>query len=176
VIRAGVDEVAAHSGRVIALNPGNPYPAKAWSDGYFVALADRLVGKGNRVVVIWGPGEREGASRIVAAAGNGVYLAPKLEIDEIGGFLKNVSALVTIDSGLKHVAVAVGVASVTLFGPTSPQEWHMGSRRDRYLSAELSCSPCRLLECPFGTPCMSRLTPDDVLRELSMIEGGVGVS
>jgi heptosyltransferase-1 len=68
---------------------------------------------------------------------------------------------------MKHIAVAAGVPTVTLFGPTSPHEWHIGGDRDGFVYAALSCSPCRLLRCPFeGTPCMSRLTPQDVVSAL----------
>ena len=179
-IRAGREALtrAGHSTITndrVGLNPGNPYPAKAWSEGSFVELASKLTAQGRSVVVMWGPGEQATADRIVRAAGQGVTLAPQLALHEIAGFLKQLDALITIDSGLKHLAVAVGVPTVTLFGPTSPDEWHMGGARDRYLWAGLSCSPCRLLSCPFGTPCMWRLTPEDIILTLHSIDGGVRV-
>lgn len=173
---AGVDGAAIESGDVVGVNPGNPYPAKEWRESAFVELAMRLVAEGKRVVVLWGPGELERAERIVAGAGDGVYLSPERRLDQVSGMLKNLSLLVTIDSGLMHLAVAIGVATVSLFGPTHPLEWHMGGERDRFVFAGLSCSPCRLLECPFGSPCMTRLTPDDVLREIAAVERGVGVA
>ncbi len=167
----GVEESSIDAGRVVGLNPGNPYPAKQWEERSFVELARRLAAQKREVVLVWGPGERDRAQRIREAAGEGVYLVPRLELEQVPGVLKNLCALVTIDSGLKHLAVAVGVPTVTLFGPTDPQEWHMGGARDRYVSAGLSCSPCRLLACPFGAPCMTRLAASDVLREISAIDG-----
>ena len=87
------------------------------------------------------------------------------------GFVSHMAQIVTIDSGLKHLAVAVGVPTVTLFGPTHPEEWHMGGERDRYLYENLSCSPCRLLVCPFGDhPCMTRIAPDTVLDAVAAID------
>lgn len=155
---------------LVGINAGNPYPAKDWHDENFDVLIQRLRRQGRSAVVIWGPGERQRAERIVARGGETVYLAPKTALHELPGLLRNLAVLVTIDSGLKHLAVAVGVPTVTLFGPTNPHEWHMGGERDRYLWANLSCSPCRLERCPFGSPCMGRLTPAAVLREIAILE------
>jgi len=166
LVAAGIDFQAIQNGDVIGLNPGNPYPAKEWSDRRFVELAREVVLSGKQVVVMWGPGERDRAQRIVQAVGSDVLLGPRCSIEQLPGVLSNVSQLVTIDSGLKHLAVAIGVPTITLFGPTHPNEWHMGGDNDRYVFADLSCSPCRLLECPFGTPCMKRISPADVWRQL----------
>jgi ADP-heptose:LPS heptosyltransferase len=176
LMRAGVVGESIESGDVIGLNPAKSHPAREWKESAFIEVAMRLVAAGKRVVVLWGPGERERAERIVAASGDGVYLSPERRLDEVPGMLKNVSLLVTINSGLEHLAVAIGVATVSLYGPTHPLEWHLGGERDRVVFAGLSCSPCRLLECPFGSPCMTRLTPDDVLREIAAVDEGVGVA
>jgi heptosyltransferase-1 len=153
----------------IGINPGNPYQAKAWPDERFIELARRIVADGRTAVVLWGPGEREKAEQIQRGAGTGVLLSPRLSLTELPPFLKQLSLVVTIDSGLKHLAVAVRVPTVTLFGPTSWAEWHMGSVRDRVVSLNYSCSPCRLLRCPFGAPCMSGIAVDRVLEQAEAV-------
>ena len=156
----GVEERAIDNRDVIGFNPGNPYPAKAWPEAYFVELARRVVATGKRVVMLWGPGEHERVRRIADRAGDGVYVAPRLGLPALPGFLTHLALVFTIDSGLKHIAIATGVPTITVFGPTSPFEWHIaGDRRHRYLYENLSCSPCRLFECPFNTPCMTRIDP-----------------
>ena len=163
---AGV--VSAH--KLIGLNPGKAYASKEWGEDRFVEVCERLTYGGNSVLVMWGPGERPRAVRIASRVQKGVFLPPPLTLPELPGVLASLSLLVTIDSGLKHLAVAVGTPTVTLFGPTSPAEWHMGGANDRVLWAGLSCSPCRLLECPFGRPpCMQRLTPDAVINEVASV-------
>ncbi len=77
-------------------------------------------------------------------------------------------ALVTIDSGLKHLAVCTGTPTVTLFGATDPREWHLGTERDRVLWKAFSCSPCRRLQCPFGAPCME-FSVAEVLEALESV-------
>jgi ADP-heptose:LPS heptosyltransferase len=178
--RAGQDLLAAAgipaTADIVGINPGNPYPAKEWPVESFVDLARLLLNEGKTVAILWGPGERPRAVDIAEAAGPEVYVAPEMALHEVPGFLRQLAAVVTIDSGMKHIAVASGVPTVTLFGPTSPHEWHMGGDRDRYVYAELSCSPCRLLHCPFdGTPCMSRLTPGEIMHAIRQVDE-VGIS
>ena len=174
LVRSGIPADALDRGDVIALNPGDPYPAKAWPEASFAELARMLRGKGRTVVVMWGPGELDAAKRLVESAKGDARLGPATRLDELPGVLKNIRLVVTIDSGLKHLAVAVGVPTVTLFGPTSPHEWHMGGAYDRYLHTEVACSPCRLKQCPYDPPCMARIAPEavrdlvfDVEREIS---------
>ncbi|MEJ2721940.1 MAG: glycosyltransferase family 9 protein [bacterium] len=168
--RAGVAAAAIERGRVIGLNPGNPYPAKAWVEENWTKLAGMLTAGGRTVIVFWGPGERTVAERIVERSGGGVHLAPALALEAVPGALESLRLLVTIDSGLKHLAVAVGGPTVTLFGPTNPYEWHMGGVGDRFLYEGVSCSPCRLKECPIGQPCMRQIVPERVLEEIRAVE------
>jgi heptosyltransferase-2 len=150
----------------VGINPGRAYPAKAWPESRVAGLARALAGRGRPVVVLWGPGERETAERI-AAAGDGVYLAPEVTLGELPALLVSMAYVVTIDSGLKHVAVCAGVPTVTLFGATSPAEWHIAGPAHGYLWRGYSCSPCRRRECPFGTPCLGDITVDDVLEKIA---------
>lgn len=170
LVGAGVTGECIDAGEVVGLNPGKPYPAKAWPEEYFVTLARTLCAKGKRVVILWGPGELEVARRIQSDAGEGVVLSPEVSLAELPGYLKHFKVVVTIDSGLKHMAVCARVPTVTIFGSTNPAEWHMGTRRDRYLWRAYSCSPCRRLECPFGAPCMTTIKPEEVLREIEEME------
>lgn len=166
----GVPARAIEEGRVVGINPGLPYPAKAWPLDRWVALAKRLVERGRHVVVLWGPGEQENALSIVERSGRGTSVAPPTTLEELAGVVKALSLVVTIDSGLKHLAVCLRVPTVTLFGSTDPREWHVGTPDDRWLWRGLSCSPCRLRACPFGTPCMD-IETREVLEAIDSIEG-----
>jgi len=167
--QAGVPAQALAAGAVVGINPGRAYPAREWPRDRFVALARGLVAAGRTVVVMWGPGEASEARSIALQAGAGVVLAPPLSLAELPGALRALSLLVTIDSGMKHLAVCVGTPTVSLFGSTDPREWHIGSERDRYLWRGYSCSPCRRLDCPFGAPCM-RFEPEEVMSVIRDLE------
>jgi len=163
---AGFLEEDLAAGRVVGFNPGIDRETRSWPVAHFVELARTLVSRGREVAVLWGPGEKEVAERIAALAGDGVRVGPDASLAELPGLVKNLSFLVTTDSGLKHVAVRVRVPTVTIVGSTSPREWHIGTDRDGYLWKEYSCSPCRLNDCPIGAPCLSDIRPAEVLEEL----------
>jgi ADP-heptose:LPS heptosyltransferase len=167
--RVGLPE-SADTGPPVGINPGKAYPSKAWPQSRFVELAQALAGRGRNVVVLWGPGERETAQKICEAAGAGVWVAPDVPLSGLPALLGLMSMVVTIDSGLKHVAVCAGVPTVTLFGATSPGEWHIAGPEHRYLWRGYSCSPCRRLDCPFGAPCMSDITTGEVLEQIAIVE------
>jgi heptosyltransferase-2 len=108
---------------VVALAPGAVGPGKRWASRSYAELAGRLTAAGMGVWILGGPNEAPFAREIVAAGGDGVR-------DLIGNDLRDaivafaaVDAAVTNDSGLMHVAAAIGVPTVALFGPTDPQLW-----------------------------------------------------
>lgn len=154
----GVSKSALESSQVVGINPGKPHPTRKWPRDRFVDLARRLAQAHRHVVVMWGPGEEDTAREIARDAGAGVTLAPAFDLETLCGALKCLSILITIDSGLKHLAVSVRIPTLSLSGSTDPREWHMGTQDDRVLWKGLSCSPCRLLDCPFGAPCMDHPT------------------
>jgi len=166
---AGVPADAAAARKVVGLNPGRVYQSKAWPEAHFVRLARELAGRDRPVVLLWGPGERDAADRIANQAGAGVWVGPEVALEALPCVLKNLGFLVTIDSGLKHLGVCTGVPTVTIFGSTSPREWHIGTDRDGYIWRGYSCSPCRRLDCPMGAPCMGDVTPEDVLAEIGRL-------
>jgi len=176
LLSAGAPEDAVAARAVVGINPGRTYQAKAWPERNFVEVSRALADRGRSVVVLWGPGEEEAAERIAAAAGDGVWLGPEATLAELPGLIKNLSYVITIDSGLKHLAVCARVPTVTIFGSTSPREWHIGTASDGFIWRGLSCSPCRKLDCPMGAPCMSSVRPKDVLAEVRRLgldgEGG----
>jgi ADP-heptose:LPS heptosyltransferase len=156
--------------RLVGLNPGRPVATKRWEPARFVELARSLSARGLAVAVLWGPGEEGVARAVVQAADHGAVLAPAFPLDDVPAALRHLTALVTIDSGLKHLAVCSGVPTVTIFGSTDPGEWHMGTERDRVLWRGLSCAPCRRTVCPFGAPCMDVAAAEVLRRVLEVVE------
>lgn len=150
----GIARGDIEAGAIVGLNPGRFVPVKSWATERFAALARRIGAEGRRALVLWGPGEETVARAVVEGSGGAALLAPATPLGGMPALVTACAALVTIDSGLKHVAVCVRVPTVTVFGATDPREWHMGGKSDAALWRGLSCSPCRRLECPFGAPCM----------------------
>ena len=105
----------------VALAPGSVGKHKRWP--FYAEAAQALVADGYDVWVVGGPGEKEAASEIVAAAGSRARDLTGTDLRQ--GILALAAARLAIsnDSGLMHVAAAIGTPTIGIFGPTSPWHW-----------------------------------------------------
>ncbi len=159
--------LAADGRAVIAFAPGAVGLSKRWPSSSYAELARRLAAEGNSVWVIGGPGEKELAAEIVAA--NEAHIR-----DLTGSDLRNAilalaaaDAAVSNDSGLLHVAAALGTPAIGIFGPTSP--WHWAPLNPLAATIEtataLDCRPCHKPTCRVGHHrCMRDIAPEQVLE------------
>jgi lipopolysaccharide heptosyltransferase I len=111
------------SDRLVALLPGAGRADKRWPADRFAALAARLTAEtGASVLVVWGPGEHDTAKAIVDSARDGrALLAPTSSIEELVALLWRAAVVVGGDTGPLHLAAALGVACVGLYGPTAAE-------------------------------------------------------
>jgi heptosyltransferase II len=150
--RFGIEE------RYAALCPGAEYgPAKRWP--YFRELAERI---GMPVVALGSGSDRDAAAGI-----RGKDLTGRTTLDEAIRLIAGAAMVVSNDSGLMHVAAALGRPQVALFGSSSPEHTPPASDQARVLWLRLECSPCFERECPLGHfRCMKEITVDQVLAAL----------
>lgn len=130
--------------------PAGSWPAKTWPWEGFVATMDALAREEEAAIVwLWGPGERDLAARCREAMHGRSWLAPETGWQELAALLARASLLVGNDSGPKHVAVALGVPTATVFGPTHPATWQPPSGPHRTVEATgLPCLHCNANVCP----------------------------
>jgi heptosyltransferase II len=161
----------------VALAPGAVGPAKRWTTDGYAALTRRLLAEGFAAWVVGGPGEKAAAQAIV-----GDTQARDLtgtDLREAILALAAATAAVSNDSGLLHVAAAVGTPTVGIFGPTSPWHWAPLNPLAATIQAkiELSCRPCHKPVCRFGHHhCMTEITQDEVYSAASRALETVTVS
>jgi heptosyltransferase-2 len=108
---------------IVALCPGAVGAGKAWPPEHYGALAGKLNAQGASVWVIGGPNERAIALQIEAAGGPLVRDLTGTDLRDAILALAAADAVVSNDSGLMHVAAAIGTPTVAIFGPTSPWHW-----------------------------------------------------
>jgi len=115
--------LAADSRPIVTLSPGAVGEGKAWPVDHYAELACALASHGASVWILGGPKETLLAASIVAAGGNRVRDLTSNDLRN--AILAHAAAdlAVTNDSGLMHVAAAIGTPTVALFGPTSPWHW-----------------------------------------------------
>ncbi len=152
--------------------PGSTYPSKSWPLERFVDLARRISGEMElRPVIMWGPGEEDLATEIAGAV-PGAIVPPPTGVTETGALIGRMKVVVGIDSGPKHIAVLLGVPTVTLFGPTDPRIWDPMNGLHRVLWKELECAEgCREKGCS-PNRCMENITVDEVFDEVRLAIGG----
>jgi heptosyltransferase-2 len=144
--------------RYAVLCPGAEYgPAKRWP--YFRELAEKLAVQ----PVILGSASDAQAARGIA----GRNLVGETTLDQAIDLIAGADFVVSNDSGLMHIAAALGRPQAALFGSSSPEHTPPLSEAARVLWLRVECSPCFQRECPLGHfRCMRELTVDLVLKEI----------
>jgi heptosyltransferase II len=155
--------------RIVTLAPGAVGPSKRWPPGYYAALARTLTRDGCSVWVIGGPGEKAIAAEIVAADPAHIQDLTGTDLRNAILALAGTDLAVSNDSGLLHVAAAIGTPVFGIFGPTSPWHWAPLNPIAGVIetTAELPCRPCHKPECRLvHHRCMRDIPVESVLREI----------
>jgi heptosyltransferase-2 len=152
------------TGRAVALAPGSVGASKRWT--YYGEAARLLAEQGLDVWVVGGPGEKAMAQDIVASGG------PRVR-DLTGSDLRNgilamaaASLAISNDSGLMHIAAALGTPTMGIFGPTSPYHWAPlnGLAATVQTKTRVPCQPCHRPVCRMNHHrCMRDIPPSDVV-------------
>jgi heptosyltransferase-2 len=130
-------------------------PAKLWPPERVAALASRLETRGIRTVLLGSPAASELADRVqAAAAGSLRSLVGRDRPALLPALLSELDAFVGADSGPAHVAAAVGVPTVTLFGPTDPRATAPLGPGQQTLWRPPPCAPCFRPDCPIDHRCL----------------------
>jgi len=156
-----------HTSRFIVLNPGAAYgSAKRWHEDRFATVADRLaIELGVHVAIIGSEAERPTANQIRdRLKSTTAVLSGKTSLEMLIGVLAESSLMITNDSGPMHIAAALGVPTVAIFGSTDEKATGPYGPRTRIVKHAVDCSPCLLRECPIDHRCMNLVTVDDVCR------------
>lgn len=160
------------NGSVVALNSSGAYGgAKLWPDEYFAELARRIATElGRNALIICGPEERDRARQICRAAGhpNVAHMADQdVSLGLTKACLRRCAALVTTDSGPRHIAAAFGLPVIALFGPTAPEWTDTHHPLESWLRISIECGPCQQKVCPLEHHrCMRGISVDTVMNEL----------
>jgi heptosyltransferase-2 len=160
------------AGNFMAINPGASYgAAKRWIPKRFALVGDRLAEEyGVRVVLTGGTGEKKIGQDIAEAMNSRpLNLIGLTTVRQMMAVISQCRLLVTNDSGPMHVAAALGVPIVAVFGPTDPQTTSPLSDRSCIVRKEVACAPCLLRRCPIDHRCMQRIAVADVMDGVAML-------
>lgn len=165
-------------GRLVLLNPGANYgEAKMWSPDRFAAVADYCSREfGVTVAVTGAPKERAILDQVLSAARTPILDLPKLGVDLtlLKSVIRRAALMITNDTGPRHMAAAMGVPVVTVFGPTDPAWTEIEFALERKAMVKVFCAPCQKKICPLkNTPddhrCMKEVTPEMVFDQAASL-------
>lgn len=152
------------SGPLVILHPGaSAFGAhKRWPLEHYAELADRLVRQASaRVVVTHGPGELDLVCSIARQCASEVTLPETPSLQHLIGLIEKASVFVSADTGPMHLAAALKVPVVALFGPKDPVIYGPYGTASRILMAEVDCRPCGGRTCD-DPVCMRSISPGRV--------------
>ncbi|MFL6214909.1 MAG: lipopolysaccharide heptosyltransferase II, partial [Blastocatellia bacterium] len=158
---AGVDT----SKRLVALNPGATNSrAKRWLPERFAATADQLSVRDDFAAFIVGTaGDGDAALAVIRhMRANVADLTGRTTLAELKAVLACAQLIVSNDTGAAHVAAALGVPTVTIFGPTEDFATRPLAALSQVVRHPVECSPCMLRDCPIDHRCMTRVDVTDV--------------
>jgi ADP-heptose:LPS heptosyltransferase len=169
-------QLVAAGGAYVCIHPGARYSSRRWAAGRYAAVADGLAARGARVVLTG-----SNAESCVTAAVRRAMMHPAIDVTgrttlgELAALLQGAAVVVSNDTGVAHLAVAVGAPSVVVSLGSEVRRWApLDAQRHQVVAAHPPCRPCEYVTCPIpGHPCAAAVEPAAVLaRAASWLQNG----
>jgi ADP-heptose:LPS heptosyltransferase len=155
---------------VIVVHPGSGGRRKVWPVERFIRVGEYVTERfGLRILLVIGPAEPDGVRKsFCQMKGPQPAMAENLPLVHLASVMEGSGLFLGNDSGMSHLAAALGIPAVVIFGPTDPRTWSPKGEKVVVLREEAACSPCsreRLLGC--GTlDCLTRIDENKVQKAL----------
>jgi heptosyltransferase-2 len=169
-IKSLLEGIKCQYSYIVGINPSANWELKRWPAYNFSFLADRLIEELNCGVIFIGAGKDRGVvNEVLKCMKNKPYnFCGQTTLKELGGLIGQMDLFISNDSGPAHLASALGIVTLVLFGPTSPEVTSPRGRNVRIIR-NISCKvPCYDLNCEDNI-CMKGISVDDVFLEVKKI-------
>jgi heptosyltransferase-1 len=164
-------------GRYAILIHSASWPSKLWPEREWQRLVRHLADRGLPGVLPWGSEEEKARAKRIAASGNAIVLSERLGGAELAGVIGGAVCAVGLDSGLMHLATALGVPGVWLFGPTDPGLTGPYGDKQTVVQSTNPAAPCRTRDCAHaagGKTCMERVDFERVAEAVDRLAAESG--
>jgi 3-deoxy-D-manno-octulosonic-acid transferase/heptosyltransferase-1 len=159
-----------HAKPLVAVNPVARWKTKLWRPERFAVVADKIKKELNHEVVFTGsaPDSRIIQKTMALMQSSALSLAGQTSLKSLAYFYSRCRTLLTTDTGPMHMAVAMGIPVVALFGPTAP--WRTGpyGAGHAVIRADLDCGPCFKKKCE-NVQCMDRIMAQEVFESVKKV-------
>ncbi|MCP4473394.1 MAG: lipopolysaccharide heptosyltransferase I [Gammaproteobacteria bacterium] len=153
---------------------GTSWQTKLWPYGHWLALAKRAQEAGHDIYVSWGNAVEQQRATALAADCAAVTVLDRMGLTEMASVIANAKAVIAVDTGLGHLAAALSVPTLSLYGPTQWREVGARGNHQYHLSAPLNCRKrCSRHHCmnsrSYSSACLSAIMPTQVWSQLCAI-------
>jgi len=155
--------------------PGTTWTTKKWPEQYWIELAKLVNDAGYRVKISGGNTDEIAQAKRIADACENVDALPRLNITEMANLMVNAKSVVAVDTGFGHLAAALNVPTVSLYGPTNPDYTGALGTHSLHIKANFPCAPCLKHTCSYKkkslvTPaCFATITPLSVAERIKTL-------
>ncbi len=162
----------------VVLAHGTTWGNKRWPEPFWADVANRALQRGERVTLPWGSAEELNSAQRIASLAPGSQIAAQLDLRGMIELLASSAAVVSVDSGIGHLAAALGIRTLALYGPTDAALTGCRGASVVNLSAQFGCAPCLRRQCGYRgapvivnaariePPCFASITPETVWQNL----------
>ena len=171
-LRSKTDWTDGTDGRFALIHPAAAFATKEWPTENFARLAGHLAARGLRTLAVAAKHESTVLERLAAAAHVPIDVCDDLTLPEITALASRAMLFVGNDSGIAHIAAAVGTSSVVIFGSSNRDHWRPWTDApNEIVFTPFACQPCPGYECrEFGTPnCILAVTPESVIAAVDRV-------
>jgi heptosyltransferase-1 len=165
---------------------GTTWVTKHWPEVYWRELAERLNAQGQAVRLPWGNAAEQARAERLAQGLEHVQVLAKLNLVGVAQVVAGARACVAVDTGLGHLAAALDVPTLSLYGPTNPGFTGAYGRSQVHLASDFACAPCLKKTCSYQPTaadaqfdlsresplCFTRLAPQHVANQLAALLAG----
>lgn len=158
------------------------WQSKKWPVPYWRELTQLVASKGYRILLPWGNESERRAAEDIASVSSMAVVPPKSSLTNLAVLMTHAEGVVAVDTGLAHVAAALEVPLVSLYGPTDPSQTGTQGKTATVLQASFACAPCDKAVCVYKgdsavrPACFQSLSPERVWQNLApLMKKGVGI-
>lgn len=157
----------------VAIFPGASIKERKWPKERFKEIVKWLNKEGVKIVIVGGKEDKKLGDFIIGDNKLNLNLVGRLSLHQTASVLTQVKLLLTTDSGVMHLAMAVGTPVVALFGPGIEDKWAPKDKRSIIINKHLPCSPCTCFgytpPCPYNARCMRKISINEVKEAICEI-------
>jgi heptosyltransferase-1 len=148
---------------------GTTWPSKHWPDEHWMALATLI--NDHQILIPWSNETEKIRAEKIAAQSKNALVLPKMPLADLAPIIAGAKYCIGIDSGLAHLAAALAIPTITLYGPTNPARIGTAGKNQLHLQSKTPCQCQQQKVCrfkSFSSKCLTDIAPQEILTTIKI--------